>query len=250
MGILRSLFGRRQQPDVASFSAALQPDAPFVAIGDVHGCSQQLSALFQLIDAKYPDVPIVCVGDYVDRGEESAQVLRSLMVQMQNRAERLHCLLGNHEKMLLSFLDDPEKHGGRWLRYGGLQTLASFGVGHARQTAMVQTRDALADAMGTEMIAWLHGRPLTWVSGNVAVVHAAAEPAVPITHQAEHALLWGHPDFETIPRSDGIWVVHGHTIVDQPQVVSGRISIDTGAYATGRLTAAHISTKGVTFETV
>jgi len=74
-----------------------------------------------------PDAPRVFVGDYVDRGENSADVLRTLFALKDDR--KVVCLIGNHEDMMLGFIDDPEKKGARWLRYGGLQTLASFGIG-------------------------------------------------------------------------------------------------------------------------
>ena len=248
MGFLRSLFAARSRKPAATFTASFCPEKPFIAIGDVHGCHDRLLALLQTIDAKYPEIQIVCVGDYVDRGEESANVLRLLMKLSHERGDRFRCIFGNHEKMLMSFLDDPETQGARWLRYGGLQTLASFHVRHSSQSALLATRDALAEAMGPDLIAWLRALPLTWTSGNVAVVHAAADPRIPMPQQTERVLLWGHPEFDSTPRSDNIWVVHGHTIVEHPKIENGRISLDTGAYATHRLTAAHISAEGVNFE--
>ena len=73
------------------------------------------------------------------------------------------------------------------------------------------------------------------------MVHAGADPALDMTEQTPHVLLWGTPAFRKRPRSDGQWVVHGHTVVDQGMVDNGRISIDTGAYATGVLTGIHIT---------
>ena len=78
-------------------------------------------------------------------------------------------------------------------------------------------------------------------------MHAGADPAVAIEDQTRGTLLWGHPEFHKTPRNDDTWVVHGHTIVDAPVAENGIISIDTGAYATGRLTVAHVSSDGVTF---
>jgi serine/threonine protein phosphatase 1 len=221
------------------------PDQPFTAIGDIHGRVDLLrKALDQIAHA-----PIICVGDYVDRGDHSADVLRLLITRPD-----IHCLAGNHEAMMLAFIDDPAKAGPRWLRYGGLQTLASFGVYAATETSDAKTleaaSDALKDAMGPQLIQWMRHLPTRWHSGNVAVVHAGADPSVPLDLQSEKTLLWGHPDFTQKARDDGVWVVHGHTIVDQPCAQNGRIAIDTGAYATGRLTAAHVSTDGVRFQTI
>jgi len=193
----------------------------------------------------HPGEKIICVGDLVDRGENSADVLR-LTLERDAQPDFI-CLKGNHEHMLLRFLQAPEEQGARWLRYGGLQTLASFGIGLRQGQPMETVRDALAEKMGEELIRWLTNLPLQWVSGNVAVVHAAAHPAHPINKQSERVLMWGHPEFFQTPRNDGLWVVHGHTIVDVPHAKDGRIAVDTGAFGTGVLTAARVSVDGVSF---
>ena len=221
----------------------VRPDAPFFAIGDIHGRVDLLIALLRQLD---PGLPVIFVGDYVDRGENSADVLRVL----HGRPGALG-LKGNHEDMMLAFLDHPKSRGPNWLRNGGLQTLASFGIAGLTDTSsgdeLEVARDALAAAMGVGLINWLRARPLYYRSGNVAVVHAGADPSVGIHEQNEAYLLWGHPDFARKPRSDGLWIVHGHSIVDAPRAENGVIPIDTGAYATGRLTAALIAADGVSF---
>ncbi len=247
MRFLTSLFGAKQKPDEGVFEAPIAPDAPFVAIGDIHGCATALADVLTRIDAVHPDVPVVCVGDYVDRGEKSREVLAQLMELSTARGADFVCLLGNHEKMLLDFLGDPAGKGPRWLRFGGLQTLASFGVRYGGTSGLVDAANGLVEAMGPDMIAWLRDRPLMWQSGNVAVVHAGADPRAPLADQSARTLIWGHPDFEAVAREDGVWIVHGHTIVDAAKASQGRIAIDTGAYATGRLTAAHIAPGGVSF---
>jgi serine/threonine protein phosphatase 1 len=182
----------------------------------------------------------------MDRGERSAQAVRRLLGR-----DDLVVLRGNHEEMCLNFLEEPERKGPLWLRNGGLQTLASFGVGglgiSPAPAALREAAGRLEEAMGVELLAWLRLRPLRFLSGNVAVVHAAADPDVPIEEQEEATLLWGHPRFASDARADGIWVVHGHTILDEPVAEGGRIGVDTGAYATGRLTAALIRPGGVSF---
>lgn len=252
MSFLRNLrlLGRSGRRTPAGFGAALEPDAPFFAIGDIHGQMAELKrALAGIIRDAGERPTIVCVGDYIDRGERSADVLRHLRGMAQQRGAAFTCLMGNHEQMCLRFLDDPENSGDRWFRNGGLQTLASFGVQLGPRQSKTNIRDTLAQAMGDDLIAWLRGLSYYWVSGNVAVTHAGADPRQPIAGQPDRNLLWGHPEFQTTPRTDGIWVVHGHTIVDQPQVQSGRVAIDTGAYATGRLTVAHFTRDGVSFVT-
>lgn len=237
-------FLKRFRTPKATFSAALSPDEPFFAVGDLHGRADLLERLLPVMRERAPQARRVFLGDFVDRGEESAQVLTRLRT-LQAEDPSVICLLGNHEDMMLKFLDDPAKTGGRWLRYGGLQTLASYRVKPVGESAPAEewqvVADALRAAIGPELESWLRELPTHWVSGNVAAVHAGADPALPIQAQVPAHLTWGHPEFDTTPRTDGVWVVHGHTIVDAPATEMGRISIDTGAYATGRLTAALIA---------
>ncbi len=241
----------RRSPAPKGFDAPPAPDGPLAVIGDVHGADGLLARLLDRLEDS--DRQLVCVGDYVDRGDNSAAVIDLLRARQAAAPGRLVCLMGNHERMLLDFLDAPVQAGRRWLRYGGMQTLASFGVPPVPETAPETewhlARERFADALGPGAEAWLRALPLTWQSGNVAVVHAAADPRLDITRQPEQTLLWGHADFATTPRRDGVWVVHGHTIMRQPQSAEGRISIDTGAYATGKLTAALIDPGSVAFET-
>ncbi|MEO9574266.1 MAG: metallophosphoesterase [Roseobacter sp.] len=224
---------------------ATAPESPFIAVGDIHGCVDLLERFIGL----EPAYPVICVGDYVDRGDHSAEVLNILHARPD-----IICLSGNHEEMMLDFLKDPTRLGARWLRYGGLQTLASFGVAGVTETsstdALVQARDQLQEAMGPDLITWMKRLPKCWQSGNMAVVHAGADPAQSIENQTDKVLHWGHPDFAKATRTDGVWIVHGHTIVGEPIATRGRIAIDTGAYATGRLTVALIEPGKTTFETI
>jgi len=235
-GLLGRLFGRKEVTTAQEYIEVEIPpiavEHPFAAIGDIHGCDDLLVRLLDKLSQEAPDATLVFVGDYIDRGEQSAQVLRRLMA-----LEGAIFLLGNHERMCLDFIDHPEEKGPRWLRNGGLQTVASFGVSGSANDP-VALRDQLVAEMGDNMIAWLRDLRLTYQNGNVYGVHAAAHPEKPIEGQGEKPLIWGHPKFAKQPRRDGLWVVHGHTIVDMPQVSQGVVSIDTGAYATERLSAA------------
>ncbi len=248
VSFLSSVFTRRQ----SGFSAPIAPDAAFFVIGDIHGRLDLLQALISRIAAMTPEAKIVCVGDYVDRGEQSKGVLDYLFARA-NAQPGLTCLMGNHEAMMLRFLDNPQANAARWLAHGGLQTLASYDIrGISENTsgvAIVEARDMLRARLAPGQEAWLRALPDRWRSGNVAVVHAGADPAQSLEDQRGEHLIWGHPDFAASMRSDGLWIVHGHTIVPAPSAQNGRISIDTGAYATGRLSAAHISPGGVAFLT-
>ena len=234
-------FIRRKKP---GFSAPLSPEQPFVAIGDVHGRFDLLEKLLQQIDAISPDLPKVLVGDILDRGPRSAEVLRRVMKMCVETPETLICLKGNHEAMCIDFIDAPAQAGRPWLRNGGDETLHSFGIDPLDDPqdteALKATRDALVNAMGDEMIAWLRHLPLIWRSGNVVVTHAGGDPSQPIEPRRGHGLLWGHPDFLRKPRQDGLWIVHGHIVMPEAKAEMGRISIDTGAYSTERLSAAII----------
>ncbi len=232
----------------ASFDTPISPDQPFVAIGDVHG---RMDLLTRLLDDCPAGFRRIFVGDYVDRGPQSAEVLH--LVHHLAATEDTVCLLGNHERMLLDFLDAPERCGSRWLTFGGLQTLESFGIAVSRpkpdKHELIALAQTLKDALSPTVLAWLRACPLSWQSGNVAVVHAAADPRAPIAHQVEDTLLWGHADFRRKHRNDGVWVLHGHTIVDVAKARNGVVSIDTGAYATNRLTAAIVTRGDVEFLT-
>jgi len=241
----------RAEPSVRP-ETPIRPDVPFFAVGDVHGTDRLLERLLKRLDrVAPPDALLILTGDYVDRGDESARVLRRLRVLSEAAGDNMQCIMGNHEKMLLNVIDDPVQHGRRWLRHGGLQTLASYGVsvrtGERSPEELIDMRDRLVAGIGEETIAWLRGLPLSWRSGNVVVVHAGVDPALPMDAQDPHTLLWGHPEFAVKDREDDLWIVHGHTITDTPKAVNGRISTDTGAYATGILTAALVETEKVTF---
>jgi len=228
------------------------PEHPFVAIGDLHGRSDLLLEIDKSIEVHFGDWPIVFLGDYIDRGEESRSVLELLMSVTPKGSPSVTCLMGNHERMLLDFIDNPSQYARRWIQNGGLQTLASFGVSLRQESlndadATRATRDRLVDAMGAEMVNWLRERPLSWRNGNVWAVHAGAKPSEPMESQKSQHLLWGHPEFSKAPRHDEQWVVHGHTIVEAPYAQNGRIAVDTGAYATGVLTAAIVNEGEVSF---
>ncbi|CUH80839.1 Serine/threonine-protein phosphatase 2 [Tritonibacter multivorans] len=239
--MIRSLF-QNLRARLAPPLPAPCPGQTIAVVGDIHGRVDLLQA--------FPDLghidQLIFVGDYIDRGDFSAEVLLTL-----KELPEAICLMGNHEEMMLSFIDDPATYGPRWLRHGGVQTLASFGIGGITDTAspdrLGAARDALVEAMGPALLDWLRALPSFWQTGNVAVTHAGADPSRPMAQQDTAALRWGHPNFEKTRRDDGLWVVHGHTIVPVPTLTPGRINVDTGAYATGRLTAARISDADITF---
>ena len=265
MSFFGTLFRRRTPPSPSRpvgpvVFAPPRPDAPLYVIGDIHGRIDLLDRLLEQVgadaEALVAEMPgttpfLVFLGDYIDRGESSRAVLERVHGLQMHGEGRVICLQGNHEKLMLDFIDAPEK-GPRWLRNGGLQTLLSLGLGGALAEGMdadelgARSRDvhrALPDGIED----WLRSLPLSWRSGDVWAVHGGADPARPMDEQESRTLLWGHRDFDTVPRSDGAWVVHGHIVVDAAVAAEGRISVDTGGVYTGHLTAARILPGSVSF---
>jgi serine/threonine protein phosphatase 1 len=220
------------------------------AVGDVHGCYDLLkSALAQiaedaLIEAKGRTPVLVLLGDYIDRGPDSAKVLQAL-VWLRRRGEfALRLLKGNHEQALLGFLEEPEQ-GGQWLDYGGVQTLASYGVAapdaDAGAAAWRAARDALLDQMPASHLQLLGDLELMAMVGDYAFVHAGVRPDRLLTEQTEAELLWIRRGFVDAPGPFERLIVHGHTWVSaEPQILPHRLGLDTGAYATGVLTGVRL----------
>jgi len=237
--ILRRLLGRGGGPE----RDPPRPEALTYAVGDVHGCRAALQAMFAAIEEDAGDAPhrIVMLGDYVDRGPDSAGVLHDLL-DRDRRDRRVTCLAGNHDRMMLRFLEAPED-GARWLFIGGQETLASFGVPFriadaGGEDGLAGPAEALKQALGPAVRGWLARRPLWWRSGDLVAVHALTDPVLPMEAQDEETLLWARPGRDLVPRTDGAWVVHGHTVVDAPRIRAGHVAIDTGAFRGGPLTAA------------
>lgn len=225
----------------------MKPARPFYAVGDVHGCLPQMQAALERIDddieAQGIDDPaLVFLGDYVDRGPDSAGVLDEVMQLSLSDPDAVVCLIGNHERMMLDFLDKPLKAGPRWLKFGGIETLQSYGITGLNEAALpeqlYEACEELWDALPDGMETWLRKLPMRWASGNLHCAHAGFDPAQPIQQQSQDVMLWGCESFMKTPRTDGNWVVHGHTVVDRPVWEQSRVSLDTGCYLTGDLTAA------------
>lgn len=222
------------------------------AIGDIHGRLDRLERMLQQIDADRAgrDADVVFLGDYVDRGPESQSVLRRLKALQQAEGARVTCLLGNHDRMMLDFLEAPSARSRFWLTAGGYETVASFG-GQCSNGVDAASLEAMAKdvrrAAGAELLAWLGQLPLWWQSGELIAVHAHTDPKNDMSEQTEAVLLWARPGKPPIPRRDGTWVVHGHTVVEAPKVKRRHISVDTGAWQGGPLSAAVLGDGPVRF---
>jgi serine/threonine protein phosphatase 1 len=237
--ILRRLLSRRPAEAAPPEPPVPEPERLAYVVGDLHGRADLLDAILVAIagDAGSAAHDIVFVGDYVDRGPDSAAVLDRLQA-LETAQEHVACLLGNHDRMMLDFTVAPLMET-RWLMNGGDATLASFGIAAPRAPDQAA---ALAEALQAGrpggLAAWLEARPLWWRSGSLVAVHALTDPARPMEEQQDDTLLWARPGPRLTPRDDGAWVVHGHTIVPEPEIRAGHVAIDTGAFRTGMLTAA------------
>lgn len=222
-----------------------EPYRPLYAVGDIHGRHDLLRRLLDIVEDDRARLDgasdLVFLGDYVDRGMQSAQALELLRGLQRDRPGEVTCLPGNHEDMMLGFLSGDAREARNWLRNGGITTLLSFGVDiDPADPDLEAGRADLVAAMEPGLDAWLTGLPLTWRSGDVVAAHAGLDPARDPDDQSRHDLLWGAEGFLHTPRLDGLWIVHGHVIHDEPFAARGRIACDTGAWYTERLTAARL----------
>ncbi len=234
----------RRRPLKPTSTPTVGPGQRVYAIGDVHGCLAQLRALKGLIAAdnaaRAPaNVTLVYVGDYIDRGPDSKGVFDEVRQPLDGIGSTGH-LKGNHEVMLKQFLTDPFR-AVDWLGNGGLETLASFGVDGEmakRGLELEATRDVLIAALGPDRLHWLHNLPSHIHIGDYYFCHAGVRPGVALADQRSVDLVWMRDPFLTSKKDFGAIIVHGHTPGAAPEVRPNRINLDTGCFATGRLTAA------------
>ena len=211
------------------------------AIGDIHGRADLLSGLFEHIDNDLKSRPTseaiqVLLGDYIDRGSGSRQVIEMLIARRQSH--NLMLLKGNHEECVLHFLRDPSMLS-QWKTIGGLNTVLSYGVTPPRtfdEKSQREVAAAFLESMPETHHRFLQGLALSFCCGDFFFVHAGVRPGIPLQTQSQHDLLWIRDDFLLHEEDFGKIVVHGHTPTQEPEVRPNRINIDTGAYATGRLT--------------
>lgn len=237
---------RRSGEDMPGFSevnASLPPECRLYCIGDIHGRLDLLEELHGMIlrDCAGFDgrKTVVYLGDYIDRGSQSKQVLDLLVEQPLAGFETVH-LLGNHEHAMLDFLRNPQGVGAAWLSFGGQVTCMSYGVGIGR-VVMNMDLDSLCEELAEKVpqshLDFLNSMPLYHTEGDYCFVHAGIRPDVPIADQEMGDLLWIRDEFTQSRSQHGFVVVHGHTISEEVEALPNRIGIDTGAYQTGLLTA-------------
>jgi serine/threonine protein phosphatase 1 len=222
------------------------------AIGDIHGRVDLLDALLDRIEADAARRPSthaieIYLGDYVDRGTSSHSVLERLATH-EHRHRRIF-LKGNHDTFITDFIKSPSVLEA-WQHIGGLETLMSYGI-RPTINADAATRSRLA-ADFDRVLPDSHRRFLchlksSFECGDFFFVHAGVRPGVALNKQRDEDLLWIRQDFLLCEDDFGKTIVHGHTPVLDPEIRSNRINIDTGAYATGRLTCLVLEGETIRF---
>lgn len=248
---LRSLFGRRRPVSSpvetrARLTASEWP-AVIYAIGDIHGCLDELLQLERMIVEDAADVGegerwLVTLGDYVDRGPNSAQVIGHLMSAPPAGFRRI-ALVGNHEQLLLDFLADPVANA-QWMDFGGLETARSYGMRDRPVAGGARGARAIAADLNSLIpeshLDFLRSLPIGLAVPGHQFVHAGIRPGVPIDQQTDEDLIWIRDPFLEEAGDGDVIVVHGHTPATEPEIRGWRIGIDTGAFANGRLTAVRL----------
>lgn len=246
----------RKLPSPAAF-----PDGRVrYAVGDIHGRADLLEPLLAKLEARACEDTrpageplVVFLGDYVDRGRESARVLDLLIEGRPAGFERRY-IKGNHEQSMLAFMTDPVANRA-WLMHGGNETLMSYGVQppsplHAKDEDWQAAGAALAQKLPPAHRQFLDELQRYVIMGDYVFVHAGIDPARTLAKQTDADLFWIRGRFLNSRRRTKYRVVHGHTPVDAPYADRRRIAVDTGAYASGVLTAVRLEGEEVEFISV
>lgn len=230
-----------------AWQPALRPlplGTALAVIGDVHGQGEHLQALLQAISSSIEALgparaQVVLLGDLIDRGPDSIMAIDLAMRGVAGAT--CLALRGNHEDLLLNLLEDLDEASLiSWLSSGGMATLEDMGFSQATLSPERLQPESLAEALGPERVAFLRGMPLHHRIGDLFMVHAGIDAERALAHQRAHDLLWIREPFllSDGPYAEGVGVIHGHTpvrVLDTSH--PHRLNLDTGAFATGILTA-------------
>ena len=210
---------------------------PLYAIGDIHGQLAELQRVLTLVETDGgTDAEIVFLGDYTDRGPDSAAVL-DLLIEGQDADRNWHFLKGNHDRMFEWFMEPYPRHEAYlpieldWLhpRLGGDTTLASYGLKFTPQSRMLSVHAEALQVVPQAHLDFLKSLPLTFETDDFFFAHAGIKPGVPLSDQDEEDLMWIRKEFHQDTRTHPKIIVHGHTPVDQATHYGNRINLDTGA---------------------
>ena len=214
------------------------------AIGDIHGRLDLLDAMLAMIEADsaargaVETTRLVLLGDFVDRGPDSAGVVERCRWLVENSPD-VSYIIGNHEEILLGVIKGSKQMAGLFDRVGGRATLLSYGVDDAvyEQATLDDVIQMAREHVSEDHRDFLRSGADQLLIGDYLFVHAGIRPGVPLDEQLASDLRWIREPFLSSTRDHGVTVVHGHTITEEVDLQPNRIGIDTGAYATGKLTA-------------
>lgn len=220
---------------------SVPPGIRVYAVGDVHGRYDLFERMLEEVEADvgaYPaeNVRLVLLGDLVDRGPQSAEVVERAL-QLCESSKSVHVLAGNHEEVFLRVLDGDVDSLRFFMKIGGRPTMMSYGITD-REILTLKSRelvDLLIARVPPTHVDFLRGLEDVVRFGDVVFVHAGIRPGVPIDEQKLSDLRWIRSDFLDSRSNHGALVVHGHNIVDEVEDFPNRVGIDTGAFASGRL---------------
>jgi serine/threonine protein phosphatase 1 len=230
------MFRDELMTDFLPSPATLPAGQRIYAIGDIHGCIDRLVAMHEAIaedmaDRPCDDTTLIHLGDYIDRGTDSAQVVDWLVSGPPVPADRVINLMGNHEEMMLHAIGGHDTEiASHWLNNGGTDSLLSWNIGRSVPPA------DWAGLIPAHHQEFLRNLAITHLVRPFLFVHAGIQPGVPLDRQARHDLLWIREPFLSSKADHGAVVVHGHTPRREPIVQHNRIAIDTGAVLGGSLT--------------
>lgn len=217
------------------------------AVGDVHGCHSQLIEMERRISSEAAELGkpalIVYLGDLVDRGPDSAAVLEHFCNRQKTNVFRV-ALCGNHDDSFLRFFEDPASNM-EWLGFGGNTTLESYGIdaGHILKHGggVEALKQTMREAIPDQHLDFLRQMPVCLTIGDFLLVHAGIVPGVALKSQTDMDMMWMRDPFLERGPELPLTVIHGHTANPEPVFATGRICVDTGTYATGKLTALRIA---------
>lgn len=241
--MFRRLLSKFSARTSAAPQGAVPDGARVYAVGDIHGRLDLLDDLLAQIEADdaardSADTTVIFLGDLIDRGPDSAQVVQRLL-DLSQRSDRARFLLGNHEEVFLKALSEEKGALPFFLRIGGKPTVLSYGVSEAeyRDADYAALSALLRDRVPRAHIDFLQGFEDLIQIGDYAFVHAGVRPGVPLDEQQPAALRWIRDEFLNFRGDLGKIIVHGHTITEEVDECPHRIGLDTGAFASDRLTA-------------
>jgi serine/threonine protein phosphatase 1 len=227
--------------EVQGSRPSLPPGLRIYAVGDIHGRLDLLNEILWLTEADIASRPTskplhVFLGDYIDRGASSRETVDRLIAH--GKSNESVFLKGNHEQIAIRCLRERGLFD-QWMRLGGLETLVSYGVtpanpANGKSTAELQS--AFHEALPQAHFRFFRDLRMSFECGDFFFAHAGVKPHVALSKQKENDLLWIRNEFLTSGEDFGKIVVHGHTPTREIEIGRNRINIDTGAFATGRLT--------------